>query len=120
MNATPQPNNYPKLHNAMWPGLVGKEAGTDHPPIGLDRMLELTVNAEVNDPRRPTPPADIPLSRPLDLRAEAAEPSVRERTTAPPDKRGFNPANIACRMDVTPGRTCTFSTVKPGATLTEA
>jgi hypothetical protein len=42
------PNTYPKLHNAMWPGLVGKEAGTDHPPIGLDRMLELTVNAEVN------------------------------------------------------------------------
>jgi hypothetical protein len=41
-------NTYPKLHNAMWPGLVGKEAGTDHPPIGLDRMLELTVNAEVN------------------------------------------------------------------------
>src|SRR5688572_27914210 len=45
----PMPKNtYPKLHNAMWPGLVGKEAGTDHPPIGLDRMLELTVNAEVN------------------------------------------------------------------------
>ena len=40
------PNNtYPKLHNAMWPGLVGKEAGTDHPPISLDRMLELTANA---------------------------------------------------------------------------
>jgi hypothetical protein len=32
--------------------------------------------------RRPTPPAEIPLSRPLDLRAELAEPSVRERTTA--------------------------------------
>ncbi|MCB1232730.1 MAG: TIM barrel protein [Verrucomicrobiae bacterium] len=32
----------------MWPGLVGKEDGTDHPPISLDRMLELTVNAEVN------------------------------------------------------------------------
>ena len=30
-------NSYPKLHNAMWPGLVGKEAGTDHPPISLDR-----------------------------------------------------------------------------------
>jgi hypothetical protein len=42
------PNAYPKLHNAMWPGLVGKEAGTDHPPISLDRMLELTVNARVN------------------------------------------------------------------------
>jgi hypothetical protein len=35
------------------------------------------------DPRRPTPPAEIPVSRPLDLRADAvAEPSVRERTTA--------------------------------------
>jgi sugar phosphate isomerase/epimerase len=38
----------PKLHNAMWPGLVGKEPGTDHPPISLDRMLELTARAEVN------------------------------------------------------------------------
>ena len=37
-----------KLHNAMWPGLVGKEPDTDHPPISLDRMLELTVAAEVN------------------------------------------------------------------------
>ena len=35
------------------------------------------------DPSRPTPPAEIPVSRPLDLRADvAAEPSVRERTTA--------------------------------------
>lgn len=32
----------------MWPGLVGKEPGTDHPPISLDRMLELTANANVN------------------------------------------------------------------------
>ncbi|MCB1234656.1 MAG: TIM barrel protein, partial [Verrucomicrobiae bacterium] len=32
----------------MWPGLVGKEDGTDHPPISLDRMLELTAAAEVN------------------------------------------------------------------------
>jgi Xylose isomerase-like TIM barrel len=41
-------NNYPKLHNAMWPGLVGKEPNTDHPPISLERMLELTAKAEVN------------------------------------------------------------------------
>lgn len=39
---------YPKLHNAMWPGLVGKEEGTENPPISLDRMLELTAAAEVN------------------------------------------------------------------------
>ena len=40
----------PKLHNAMWPGLVGKggdEEGAE-PPISLDRMLELTANAEVD------------------------------------------------------------------------
>ena len=39
----------PKLHNAMWPGLVGK--GTDpgqEPPITLERMLELTAAASVN------------------------------------------------------------------------
>ncbi|MEY2600420.1 MAG: hypothetical protein RLZZ244_611 [Verrucomicrobiota bacterium] len=32
----------------MWPGLVGKEPGTDHPPISLERMLDLTANASVN------------------------------------------------------------------------
>ncbi|MEJ6571940.1 MAG: TIM barrel protein [Akkermansiaceae bacterium] len=36
-----------KLHNAMWPGLVGKEEGSDQPPISLDRMLELTTNSDV-------------------------------------------------------------------------
>jgi sugar phosphate isomerase/epimerase len=41
-------NTFPKLHNAMWPGLVGKEPGTDHPPISLERMLELTAGANVN------------------------------------------------------------------------
>lgn len=37
-----------KLHNAMWPGLVGKDPGTDHPPIDLDHMLDFTVKAQVN------------------------------------------------------------------------
>jgi len=37
-----------KLHNAMWPGLVGKEPGTYHPPISLEHMLELTAAANVN------------------------------------------------------------------------
>lgn len=43
-------NNYPKLHNAMWPGLVGKGADSE-PPIGLDAMLELTSAARVGDVR---------------------------------------------------------------------
>lgn len=38
------------------------------------------------DPGRPTPPAEIPVSRPLDLRAEAPEPTVRERTQAAADE----------------------------------
>ena len=42
-------NAFPKLHNAMWPGLVGKgdEEGQE-PPISLERMLDLTAAAEVD------------------------------------------------------------------------
>ena len=42
---TDHPNNYPRLHNAAWPGLVGKGEGGE-PPIGLDTMLDLTAAAE--------------------------------------------------------------------------
>jgi sugar phosphate isomerase/epimerase len=37
--------NYPKLHNAMWPGLVGKGGPGAEPAIDLDTMLDLTANA---------------------------------------------------------------------------
>ncbi len=40
-------NAFPKLHNAMWPGLVGKGADSE-PPIDLDTMLDLTAAAEVD------------------------------------------------------------------------
>lgn len=44
------------------------------------------ANARIDDPRRPTPPADIPLTRPpLDLRAEAVEPVAKERTSVAED-----------------------------------
>ncbi|NLF09616.1 MAG: TIM barrel protein [Pirellulaceae bacterium] len=43
-------NNYPKLHNAAWPGVVGKGEGSE-PPIGLDAMLDLTAAAEVDGVR---------------------------------------------------------------------
>ena len=39
--------SYPKLHNAMWPGLVGKGPDSE-PPIDLDTMLDLTASAKVN------------------------------------------------------------------------
>lgn len=38
---------YPKIHNAMWPGLVGKGGGGD-PFIDLDTMLDLTAAAQVD------------------------------------------------------------------------
>lgn len=41
-------NNFPKLHNAMWPGLVGKGSPGAEPCIDLDTMLDLTAKAEVN------------------------------------------------------------------------
>jgi sugar phosphate isomerase/epimerase len=40
-------NNFPKLHNAAWPGVVGKGDGGE-PPIALDTMLDLTAAAEVD------------------------------------------------------------------------
>ncbi len=42
-------NTFPKLHNAMWPGLVGKASqGGDEPDLSLDTMLKLTAAAEVD------------------------------------------------------------------------
>ncbi len=40
-------NNYPKLHNATWPGVVGKGPDSE-PPIPFDDMLKMTAAAEVN------------------------------------------------------------------------
>lgn len=39
-------NIYPKLHNATWPGIVGKGPDSE-PPIALEKMLEMTAAAEV-------------------------------------------------------------------------
>jgi hypothetical protein len=41
--------------------------------------------ARIGDARRPTPPADIPVSPPLDLRAEATEPAAREHKNVAED-----------------------------------
>jgi hypothetical protein len=53
-------------------------------PAGWSQMRPPYAGAaRVDDPRRPTPPADIPsaapASPPLDLHAEAAEPASQER-----------------------------------------
>ena len=40
-------NTFPKLHNAAWPGVVGKGSADAEPFIDLDTMLDLTAKAEV-------------------------------------------------------------------------
>ncbi|MDR2845341.1 MAG: TIM barrel protein [Puniceicoccales bacterium] len=41
-------NTYPKLHNAAWPGIVGKGTDGAEPAIDFDTILDLTAAAEVN------------------------------------------------------------------------
>ena len=43
-------HKHPAVHNAMWPGLVGKGPDSE-PPIDLDTMLNLTAAAEVDGTR---------------------------------------------------------------------
>src|SRR5918995_810513 len=41
-------NQFPKLHNAAWPGVVGKGSPGAEPFIELDTMLDLTAAAAVD------------------------------------------------------------------------
>ena len=45
--STTAKNTFPALHNAMWPGLVGKGPDSE-PPIDLDTMLDLTAGTRVD------------------------------------------------------------------------
>jgi hypothetical protein len=57
-----------------------------NPATGSVPMKPPYSAARIGDPRRPTPPADIPSStRPIDLHADAAEPSTREHTSVAED-----------------------------------
>ena len=80
---TPRVATAPSLRPLPPPITVSSPAGE---PLdqGLQTRPPYAANAGI-DPRRPTPPADIPLSRPLDLRAEVAEPSAREHTSVAED-----------------------------------
>ena len=51
-------------------------------PLGQAPSQPRPPYAEAANPNRPIPPADIPASRPLDLRADMAEPSVRDRAAS--------------------------------------
>jgi hypothetical protein len=63
------------------PGTGAYDATTGSAPNG-------SAYPEASDPRRPTPPAEIPLaplSRPLDLRAEVTVPAAKEHTSVADD-----------------------------------
>jgi sugar phosphate isomerase/epimerase len=47
MSAPDSHHNFPRVHNAMWPGLVGKGPDSE-PPIGLETMLRLTAAAHLD------------------------------------------------------------------------
>ncbi|NLR77527.1 sugar phosphate isomerase/epimerase family protein [Chitinophaga eiseniae] len=67
-------NNFPKLHNATWPGIVGK-GDRSEPIISFDTLLEMTAAAEVDgikfdgidiglfDPHVPVDSSDDDLKR---------------------------------------------------------
>src|SRR5215471_12944966 len=44
-------NKFPALHNALWPGLVGKGGPDNESAIDLETMLNLTAAAEVDGVR---------------------------------------------------------------------
>jgi hypothetical protein len=57
-----------------------------NPATGSAPIKPPYAAARIDDPRRPTPPADIPSSSPpVELRAEAALPPPRERTSVADD-----------------------------------
>ncbi len=77
-----QANIYPKLHNAMWPGVVGKGPDSE-PAIDLDTMLDLTCEASVDgvkfdgvDLFLASPHTDIDASE-ADIKALADKVSAR-------------------------------------------
>src|SRR6185436_18941064 len=46
--STETKHTYPKIHNATWPGLVGKGGPDAEPVIEFETMLDLTAAAEVD------------------------------------------------------------------------
>jgi hypothetical protein len=67
------------------PIMVSTPAGDPLNPSAGSSAAKQPDGARIDDPRRPTPPADIPASQPLDLRAEAAEPATREHKNVAED-----------------------------------
>jgi hypothetical protein len=89
----PRPPETPHVASApavqpLPPPIMVSAPNTDafNPATGSVPVKPSSGTARIDDPRRPTPPADIPSSSPpVDLRAEAALPAPRERTSVADD-----------------------------------
>ena len=65
------------------PPIMVSTPGSENPAAG---SLPRPASVRIDDPQRPTPPAEIPLSsRPLDLRAEITEAAPRQRSSVAED-----------------------------------
>ena len=89
-------HKFPALHNAMWPGIVGK-GGDSEPAIDLDTMLSLTAAAEVDGTRFDG--VDLFLSLPhTDI------DSTDDRTQATRGQTGCSPVSWPARWSRRFGR----------------
>ena len=96
-------NNFPKLHNAAWPGVVGKGSPGAEPFIDLDTMLDLTAAAEVDGVKFDgvdlflfAPHVDID-ARDDDLKQLADKVTKREPEDRLDRRAGLGPARAAAR-----------------------
>jgi hypothetical protein len=81
----PQPVQLQPVQPLPPPILVSTPPADTFGPGSSQAKPGYPSTARVDDPRRPTPPADIPDPRPLDLRADAVDSPAREHTTVAED-----------------------------------
>ncbi len=81
----PQPVQLQPVQPLPPPILVSTPPADTFGPGSSQAKPGYPPTARVDDPHRPTPPADIPDPRPLDLRADAVDSPAREHTTVAED-----------------------------------
>jgi hypothetical protein len=80
---SPRPQEAARVQEV--PRVASAPAVQPLPPPIVVATPPAQASARLDDPLRPTPPADIPPPRPLDLRADASEPAARDHTTVADD-----------------------------------
>jgi hypothetical protein len=81
----PQPVQMQPVQPLPPPILVSTPPADTSGPGSSQAKPGYPSTARVDDPHRPTPPADIPDPRPLDLRADAVDQPAREHTNVAED-----------------------------------